>query len=407
MSQRKINVKMLGDFSISCGEIRLDESVTRSRKVWLLLAYLLCNRERVISPEELIGVLWSEDRKQNAGGALKTTFWRARKILAALEDAVGYELVITGEGGYRWNPEVPVEVDAEEFVRLCREGAAEKEKMLRREYFISALELYRGDFLGKLSGEAWSTPISVRYQNMYLSVVLESVPILRKERDVEKAAQLCRNLLRTEPYHETLYQQLMLCLLDLGECQKAAQTYETMREKLSTDLGIMPNEESQAIYQDILHNLHGYALSPEYIWLQLRENDPPAGALMCEYSYFKLLYQAEARSAARRCEAVHVAVLSVTDTDGGALTKRRLDRAMEELRALLQTSLRRGDIVARCSISQYIIMLLQADYEDSRMVCDRILRTYKSAHPNAAEYIRFSVLPLEPLEQTIAAGMTK
>lgn len=397
MEQNVLKVRMLGEFSISCGDIHVDESVTRSRKVWLLLAYLLHNRERVIPAEELIGILWNENRKDTAGGALKTTSWRTRKILADLESVMGHELIITGEGGYRWNPAVATEVDADEFARLYQEGRNAQEDAQRRELFLAALELYRGDFLGKLSAEVWVTPISVRYQNMYLSVVLEAVSVLRAGGDVKKAEQLCRSMLRSEPYHETLYQQLMLCLLDLGETKRAAEVYEQMRERLSVDLGIIPNETSQGIYQDILNNLHGYALSPEYIWLQLREDDPPAGALMCEYSYFKLLYQAEARSAARRCEAVHVAVLSVVDGSGGALPKHRLDRVMENLRMLLQLSLRRGDVVSRCSASQYIIMLLQANYENSRMVCDRILRAYKNAHPNAGERIRISVLPLEPM----------
>ena len=36
---------------------------------------------------------------------------------------------------------------------------------------------------------------------------------------------------------------------------------------------------------------------------------------------------------------------------------------MNNLQVLVQNNLRRGDVIARCSISQYIILLPQANYE--------------------------------------------
>ena len=213
---------------------------------------------------------------------------------------------------------------------------------------------------------------------------------------------MCRTVLRVAPYHEEVYQHLMCSLMALDDFKKAAVAYEEMREVLSSNLGIMPNEESQAIYQEILPNINTQVLTMDMIREQLREKDPPSGALICDYAFFKLFYQAEARSVARRGDAVHVGVLSVMGEDGKELPQRSLERAMENLRTQVQNGLRRGDVASRCSASQYVLMLLQANYENSCMVCDRIARSFARAHPHSPARIHCTVLPLEPLQTSAA-----
>lgn len=397
MEERVLRVRMLGEFSIALGAAKVDDKASRSRKVWLLLAYLIHNRDKTVSQEELVNVLWGNERNDNPFGALKTTLWRARRVLAALEPTAGHELILTGEGGYRWNPKIPTQVDAEEFEALCRAGTFSGEEELRLEQFRKAMPLYQGDFLSKLSAEPWVEPITAYYHNLYLNTVLELLPLLRASAEMGEAVRLCRMVLQIAPYHEGLYQHLMLSLLEMGDYKRAAEVYEEMRELLFSDLGILPDEASQSIYQEILRNVSGHVLSPDMIREQLREKNPPAGALICDYAFFKLHYQAEARAAIRRGDAIHVGVLTVTDRDGEALSRRRLDRVMENLRVLIQESLRRGDVAARCSASQYIVLLLQANYENSCMVCERIAAAYARAYPHSWASIRCSVLPLEPL----------
>ena len=129
---------------------------------------------------------------------------------------------------------------------------------------------------------------------------------------------------------------------------------------------------------------------------QLREESPSSGAIVCEYSFFKLFYQAEARAAARRGDAVHIGIFSVTDEDGKELARRSLDRAMENLQVQIQRNLRKSDVVSRCSASQFVVLLLQANYENSCMVCRRILGAFKRVHPHVTAQIHYMVQPLSP-----------
>ena len=131
-------------------------------------------------------------------------------------------------------------------------------------------------------------------------------------------------------------------------------------------------------------------------WLELREPDGPRGALVCEYDFFKILYHAEARSILRSGNAVHIGLLSVTSESGGELPKRSLDRVMENLLDLIRSCLRKGDIASRCSVSQFILMLPQANYENSCMVCERIIKSFCRQYPHSPAQLHYTVQPLEP-----------
>ena len=80
--------------------------------------------------------------------------------------------------------------------------------------------------------------------------------------------------------------------------------------------------------------------------------------------------------------------------DGEILARRSLDPAMNNLQVLVQNNLRRGDVIARCSISQYIILLPQANYENSRMVADRLVSAFYRRYPHSPARLRYTVQPL-------------
>ena len=119
--------------------------------------------------------------------------------------------------------------------------------------------------------------------------------------------------------------------------------------------------------------------------------------MICDFESFKLFYRAEARSADRRGDAIHIGLLSIEGRDGERLEPRSTETAMRQLRKKIQESLRVGDIAACCSATQYVVMLLQANYENSEMVLRRVIRAFSKAYPLSPVQIRLSIIPLEPL----------
>ena len=128
---------------------------------------------------------------------------------------------------------------------------------------------------------------------------------------------------------------------------------------------------------------------------QLRENDSCPGALVCEYDFFRILHYFMARSVARSGIAVHLALVSVSGKKETELSGKRLEKIMLNLEETVRRSLRRGDAAAKCSSSQFVIMLPRANYENSCMVCERILRAYHQKHINADVEFRYEVVALQ------------
>ena len=116
MATAILTVQTLGKFSLSADSVQIDDSENRSRKVWLLLAYLVYHRHRSIPQEELIELLWGEESNSaNPLGALKTTLHRARSALDQLSPSAGHDLIIRKNGGYAWNTDIPIRLDIESF----------------------------------------------------------------------------------------------------------------------------------------------------------------------------------------------------------------------------------------------------------------------------------------------------
>ena len=121
---KHIQIQMLGKFSLSWGDTELNDADNRMKKIWLLLAYLIYRRS-VVSPEEITALLWEgDDLPENTSGALKTIFYRARTLLNKLGEDAGQTLILRKEGGYIWNPDIPLEFDLDLVDDLYRKAAS-------------------------------------------------------------------------------------------------------------------------------------------------------------------------------------------------------------------------------------------------------------------------------------------
>ena len=93
---------------------------------------------------------------------------------------------------------------------------------------------------------------------------------------------------------------------------------------------------------------------------------------------------------------VHIALIAVESVKDEVFSPCKLQKVMNLLEEQLRLSLRIEDTAARCSNSQYIVMLPQTDYENSCMVCERVVKSYFRRHPHSDVDIKYEVYPMEP-----------
>ena len=394
-----LNIQMLGGFSIRYGGKSVDDRSNRMKKVWLLLAYLIFCRSSVTTQDNYLALLQGagSDESADPNGRLKAMFYRARTMLNQLEETAGHDWIIRKNGTYAWNTDIPLHLDVEEFESLCKQAERTAEENSRLELYLQALELYQGDFLPKLAMEPWVMPIHAYYHQMFLNAAEQTLALLEKREQWADISSLCEQALKVEPYSEALYQHLMRARIAQKDRPAALRAYEEMSELLFSTFGVMPSEESRALYREASREEESTTVPVGTVRDQLKEPAGTKGALYCEYDFFKLLYQVQARAILRSGEVIHIALFSIHPPRGKELARRSLDLTMNNLQELMISNLRQGDVVTRCSVSQLIVMLPQANYENSCAVCQRILKAFNRQYPHSPADIHYSVQPLEPL----------
>lgn len=395
MNGPTLQVQMLGQFTLRYGDRTISDSDDRSRRVWSLLAYMLYNHGRSFAQEELIRLYWSNSEKSaDPGNALKSIFHRIRTALDKLQPGLGRLLIRRKAGRYFWNNAMPLSLDIEDFEAHFHAAEAAGDDDVRLAEYQAALALYAGDPLPRMTDEIWTIPIVAYYHSLYTRAAAGAIELLEKQERTAEAVALCRRAIHIEPYQEDLYEHLMRGLLRTGDMKGAMSVYEEMSEQLFAHFGVMPSETLRTLYRQATRTVNDRTLTMDEVCSQLAEPAPHGGAMVCEYDFFKILYRAEARSIARNGHSANICLLSVSGKDGEMLARRSLDPAMNNLQVLVQNNLRRGDAIARCSISQYIILLPQANYENSRMVADRLVSAFYRRYPHSPARLRYTVQPL-------------
>ncbi len=366
MEQLTLYVRMLGTLSITLNDVRIGCDSGRGRQPWLILAYMIHHRSRIIPSDELISLLHLEEKGVNPAGALKTAMHRVRTLLNQLGEQMGHTILQSKENGYCLSPDINMDLDTETF-----EAALAPNEPPDTDLLLRALNLYSGGFCAAFADEEWVIPLAAYYQNLYARGVQNVALILETENRYSDCANLCRQAIRLDPYREVFFQLLMRSLLALGQREQVITVYENMSKLMLSAIGVMPDQESRALYREALRTVSLPKITAAELTEQLKETSPIKSALLCDFDFFRNVYQAQARLLARSGESVHIVLMNVT---GRSETSRRnLENTMNQLELQLCQSLRKGDVVTRCSATQFVIMLPHADYDNSCKVCRRLV----------------------------------
>ncbi|MDR1574017.1 MAG: hypothetical protein LBS24_06875 [Clostridiales Family XIII bacterium] len=390
-------VSMLGGFELRVGDIAVNESLNRSNKMWILLAYLILRRDRNVPQSELIDLLWPDDKSSNPVNALKTLLYRTRMSLSPVLGE-GVKLILSRRGSYLWNPEIKCAVDVEELEELCREaGDANTDEDRKLDLYRRIVYLYKGDFLPKLSDMIWVVTNSAHYHAHYLNAIRKFSDMLAERGLWAELNNLCAKALDIDPFDERMHSLLVTSLLKQGDNAAALGHYETATDFLYKNLGVRPSERLRSLYAEIMkqNKIYDAEADMDSLLDNLRDAANEPGAFICDPSFFKLAYRLEARRAARNGSSVHIALLTVTAPDNSELSLRLLDVSMSHLLEAIKVGLRKGDVASRYSGAQYVLMLPTANFEDGQLVVNRILRIFSKQHPRSQMKILPRLFQLE------------
>lgn len=393
--QQTLQISMLGGFSLSFDEGHsIDYQNNRSSKLWMVLAYLLTHREKQVTQDELIEILWGDEDIDNPANTLKTLRHRLCTMLDGLGGIPGKEMIHYNHGVYAWNNEIDCIVDTDQFSTYCSLGDRETDSEQQLSYYLNAIEYYGGDFLPKLASELWVMSAHAYYHAEYLRVVKKCLTLLKDANRSYEMITVCQKAVAIEPYDETLHRELIQALVNTGAKQSALAHYEKVKEMFYHEFGIDLSDDLVELYKQIIAENNDYAADLSLITGQLQEA-AALGAFYCEYALFKEIYRLITRMLERNGQSVYLCLISVTDKNGKRIANtKKQSEAVGKLRTTIQFSLRRGDVFTRYSVSQYLVLLSSINRENTDMVLNRILTNFKRENPNLAVQLQMSSQPV-------------
>ncbi|WBP90640.1 AfsR/SARP family transcriptional regulator [Kitasatospora cathayae] len=221
-------------------------------KVRALLAALLLQANRAVSPSSLQGALWGEEPPVTAASSLANHVMRLRRALEA-EAEDGSRLSATPYGPLLRVDEG--ELDVREFtglLTLAREARGRRDWPAVSGHAGAAMALWRGRPLSDLP-VLHTLEAEVRHLCEAHLQALEWY--FEAELELGRHTEVTPELSRwaaEHPLHESLHVLLVTALYRGGRQAEALEVFETVRTALAEELGVDPGPALRAVHQRVL-----------------------------------------------------------------------------------------------------------------------------------------------------------
>lgn len=377
MDCKNLEVRFLGDFSVRCDDKLIVAEGSRVTKAIMLMQFLLLNRDRVVTQEELIHILLAEEESDNPSNALKNIVYRLRKMFEA-EGFIADNIVIFKKNTYSLSSDCEYKLDIETFTAQAALGASEDLSAEERlSACMSALSLYRGEFLPKESGEMWAIPYAVSLQHQYAACLKCAYDICRQNGEYKAIYEVLNRAVSFYPYEEEMQAMRIGCLIGMKQYDKAGSEYEAVCSMLLDELGVLPGHELQEVYRQFSETDRPIEESINEVRTEISEEEYDSGAFFSNLQAFKTTYRFVVRNFERNGVSVFLILCTLRREDGTMLSRGSdLAKASQSFYEAARVSMRRGDLYTRYNPSQFLIMLTNITQENCKVVIGRIEKNF-------------------------------
>lgn len=369
----KLYIRMLGEFSICRGDSEIVKKGNRSKKIWLLIGILLTERGKYLSQNQLIELLWRNgDECIDPANSLKNLVYRARMLL---EDLNG---------------------DEDTMVLLSNYGRDDSETLESRiARYAQAISLYRGEFLPNLAEEEWIFSKRGYYESLYVNCVLRLCRLYNETEQYNLIIPVCEQAIQHCPFQEDIHRVLLKAYVSTDQNAKALVHYESMAESFNRELGVGLSNSIRMVYEEILKGIHSVETDLFEIKRELLKSDGDGNrAFFCEFPVFREICRVQMRMQERSGQEEILVLLTVIDKNGECPPLEKVKNVMEILKDCILDTLRRNDIVARFSPSQFILGLAVTSKDNAQIISERIHSVFESRYRRKEIHLTEQVVSL-------------
>lgn len=247
-----LSIQLLGDFQAI--DLHGTPLLAESERLQALLAYLVLHSHTPQSRQHVAYLFWPDTSEAQARTNLRNLLHRLRRLLPQADTFIHADATLIA-----WRPDGPFVCDALEFDAAVEEAETRlqdgktqaAETALRR-----AVQLYRGDLLPG-HYEEWLLSLRERFRQRAFRALELLTRLLEERQERGEAIRYGQTWLRLDPLNEEAYRCLMRLYTAQGNRAAALQAYHTCVTTLQRELGVEPDEATQALYHHILRQEPG------------------------------------------------------------------------------------------------------------------------------------------------------
>lgn len=246
----RLHVRLFGTMVVHIGETEISSQLLSRKKARLLLALLVLHRDRELTRDGLVAMLWPQADPRTG----TKSFYRLWGELAAI-------LSVDGECPYLVRDHQRCHLNA----ALCTSDVMEFEELIRALLFGLAggstgweemLRQVQESFDGELLPAERRNETVVAFRRRYATELVDALVAasgrLRSFGELQGALWCAREALRRDRTREDGYAALMEAQLAVGQRAGALDTFLACRGYLADELGLDPSPQIMALHQRLI-----------------------------------------------------------------------------------------------------------------------------------------------------------
>ncbi len=273
-------------------------------------SFLVLNRQRRITREEVQAAFWPDAEPERAQERLRRTLYLLRRAIEPHTDLIaaeGVELAVA--------PDASLWVDYEAFEAALLD--AYRTDQPNREPLESAVALYRDDLLKDIYAD-WALLEREHARQRFLTALRHLIGVCQGTGDWQAVIRHAQRLLEHDPYQEAAHRALMTAYAAGGDRSAALRQYQTCAQILDEELGAEPLPETVRLYEDIRQ---GRGVKPAAAPAVVAPQAAPATALHWVPLVGRDTDLAEIAAEWRQCRARNSRLVLVTGPAGMGKTR--------------------------------------------------------------------------------------
>ncbi len=372
IDEKTIKISLFGGFKISLGNKDIfKENKIKTNKALQLLIFLLCSPGRKASTEAIINGILDADELENPNAVCKNLIYRLRKILRDNElVAENDDAIIFENDAYNLHLNCVSDLEAFNACWAILNGLDEEDFF---EACKQALSLYKGVFLGNLISDHWASEQLAFLENRYFMFLNKLLKFVELQGCYQEILDELAQAFGLYPHEELVYLNYIKTLYECKHFNRAFQVYDSVCERLLSDLGLQPPPSLLELMKTLTLENENFAKNTTEVHQKLCKSEVFENAHECGLYEFSHIYQAMLMGVMGIDSSMRIVLCTVYDEKGEMFPiSPHLDGISQYLRKSLRASLQSGDVFARYSASQFVILLKDSDEECCNGITSRV-----------------------------------